>query len=97
MCEDSASFDLTSTDISLCISDVDTILKAKKEEMELSTGTYTACTQYIQLPLNFVTKACELQKSDFSQKFWDCCLAGVCGALKLQVFATVAQCYVHTL
>ena len=38
MCEDSASFDLTSTDISLCISDVDTILKAKKEEIELSSG-----------------------------------------------------------
>ena len=37
MCEDSASFDLTSTDISLCISDVDTILKAKKEEHEQST------------------------------------------------------------
>jgi regulator of telomere elongation helicase 1 len=37
VCEDSASFDLTSTDISLCISDVDTILKAKKEEIELSS------------------------------------------------------------
>ena len=40
VCEDSASFDLTSTDISLCISDVDTILKAKKEELELSAGMY---------------------------------------------------------
>ena len=37
VCEESASFDLTSTDISLCISDVDTILKAKKEEQELSS------------------------------------------------------------
>ena len=41
MCEESASFDLTSTDISLCIGDVDTILKAKKEEQEFSTeGAY---------------------------------------------------------
>lgn len=37
MCEESASFDLTSTDISLCISDVDTILKAKVKEQEYST------------------------------------------------------------
>ena len=37
VCEESASFDLTSTDISLCISDVDIILKAKKEEQELSS------------------------------------------------------------
>ena len=41
MCEESASFDLTSTDISLCIGDVDTILKAKKEEQEFSAeGAY---------------------------------------------------------
>jgi regulator of telomere elongation helicase 1 len=37
VCEESASFDLTSTDISLCIGDVDTILKAKKEEQEFSS------------------------------------------------------------
>lgn len=37
MCEESASFDLTSTDVSLCISDVDTILKAKMKEQEYST------------------------------------------------------------
>ena len=41
VCEESASFDLSSTDISLCISDVDTILKAKTEEHTLSAeGTY---------------------------------------------------------
>ena len=41
VCEESASFDLSSTDISLCISDVDTILKAKTEEHTFSAeGTY---------------------------------------------------------
>ena len=46
MCEDSASFDLTSSDISLCLSDVDTILKAKKEELELSVGIYSFYCRY---------------------------------------------------
>ena len=45
MCEDSASFDLTSTDISLCINDINTILKAKKEEQELSTQGMTHSRQ----------------------------------------------------
>ena len=41
VCEESASFDLTSTDIGLCISDIDTILRAKKDEQSFSTeGTY---------------------------------------------------------
>ena len=51
MCEDSASFDLTSTDISLCIRDVDTILKAKKEEHELST-TGNDCLYVIAVSLS---------------------------------------------
>ena len=51
VCEDSASFDLTSTDVSLCISDLDIILKAKKEELEFSTGIL-----YI-LPCNYYNSA----------------------------------------
>ena len=38
MCEDSASFDFTSTDIAHCMADVDHILLAKKEEMEAEDG-----------------------------------------------------------
>lgn len=49
MCEDSASFDLTSTDISLCISDVDTILKAKLKEQEYSTESIDVISVQIAL------------------------------------------------
>ncbi len=38
MCEDSASFDLNSTDIAHCISDVDHLLAAKKEEDSFEEG-----------------------------------------------------------
>ena len=36
MCEDSASFDLTSVDIAHCIDDVGHVLKAKVEEQSAS-------------------------------------------------------------
>ncbi len=42
MCEDSASFDLTSSDIAQCIGDVDVILKSKYDTytQETTEGTY---------------------------------------------------------
>ena len=36
VCEESASFDLTSTDIGLCIGDINSILKVKKDELTYS-------------------------------------------------------------
>lgn len=38
VCEDSASFDLTSTDLAHCVADLDHILQAKKEELDQEDG-----------------------------------------------------------
>ena len=49
VCEDSASFDLTSTDIGLCISDVDTILRVKKDEQSFSADGIYVTTEYQEM------------------------------------------------